>query len=138
MKKKQAETYQRHKEKVIQRNYEYTKRKRKEDVNFNLMIILRQRFSKAIKGGYKSGSAVKDLGCTVEEFKVYLQNKFSPGMTWENHGKQGWHIDHIIPLSSFDLLNPDETKKALHYTNLQPLWAEDNLKKNNKLIKEIK
>jgi hypothetical protein len=64
---------------------------------------------------------------------LYLEKQFAPGMTWENYGIDGWHIDHIIPLSSAkgDL---DQLKKLCHYTNLQPLWAEDNLKKSNRLI----
>ena len=70
------------------------------------------------------------VGCTPEFLKEYLEIQFTEGMTWENRCE--WHIDHIIPLSSAK--NEDELYKLCHYTNLQPLWAEDNLKKSNKII----
>jgi hypothetical protein len=90
---------------------------------------LRKRLNFAIKNNQKSGSAVKDLGCTVQELKIYLESKFTEGMSWDNYGK--WHIDHIIPLNSFDLSDLEQLKKACHYTNLQPLWAEANLAKSD-------
>lgn len=124
--------YQNNKEKVIQANYKYTKSRRVKDISYNIAILLRQRFTRAIKSGYKLGSAVKNLGCTVDEFKDYLQSKFEPGMSWDNHGRNGWHIDHIIPLSKFNLENREEVLRAVHYTNLQPLWAVDNLRKGNR------
>jgi hypothetical protein len=93
---------------------------------------LRSRVSKIVSGVVKQGSAIKDLGCTVDELKIYLESQFQPGMSWNNYGQDTWHIDHIKPLASFDLSNSDELKKAVHYTNLQPLWAKDNLKKSNK------
>jgi len=83
-----------------------------------------------VNKGIKAGSAVKDLGCTIPELIKYLESKFQLGMTWENHSSTGWHIDHIIPLCEFDLTDREQFLKAAHYTNLQPLWAEDNLKKN--------
>jgi hypothetical protein len=95
---------------------------------------LRSRFRAAIRGNYKTGSAVKDLGCSIAELKEYLEQRFDAGMSWENYGKHGWHIDHIMPLSMFDLTDPEQVKCACHYTNLQPLWAKDNLSKGAKII----
>lgn len=94
---------------------------------------LRCRLNKAIKGNFKSGSAVEDLGCSIDEFKAYIESKFKLGMCWENWGRKGWHIDHIIPLSAFDLTNYEQFKKACHYSNLQPLWAKENLSKSDKV-----
>ena len=69
----------------------------------------------------------------MEELKIYLESKFLPGMTWDNWSKDGWHIDHVVPLASFDLTNKEQFDKACHYTNLQPLWAKDNLSKSDRL-----
>jgi len=74
------------------------------------------------------------LGCSWVKFKEYLESKFAEGMTWKNHNPKGWHVDHIIPLSSFNLHNPEHQKKAFHYTNMQPLWWKDNFIKYNKLF----
>ena len=93
------------------------------DINFRLKGNLRIRLNKAIKNNQKSGSAVRDLGCSIEYFKHYIAGKFITGMTWENYGRFGWHLDHIKPLSSFNLENREEFLKACHYTNYQPLWA---------------
>ena len=93
---------------------------------------LRSRLRAAIKNNYKNGSAVRDLGCSISEFKKYLESLWQSGMTWGNYGLYGWHIDHINPLSSFDLTDMDQFFTACHYTNLQPLWAIDNLKKGSK------
>lgn len=101
------------------------------NIEHRLSKILRSRLNCAIKDN-KGGSSIEDLGCSIEELKTHLESKFQEGMTWDNHTKDGWHIDHIIPLSSFDLTIPEELKKACHYTNLQPLWAKDNLSKGNK------
>ena len=80
------------------------------------------------------GSAVRDLGCSVEELKRHLEKQFQPKMNWENYGLYGWHIDHIKPLVNFDLTNREQFLEACHYTNLQPLWAEDNLSKGAKCV----
>lgn len=121
------------KEKVAKRHSDYIKN----NPDARLRLNLRTRINQALKSSAKAGSAVKDLGCTIEEFKIYLENKFRDGMTWENKGKKGWHIDHIIPLSSFDLKNRKEFLKACHYTNMQPLWWHENLSKSDRII-EVK
>lgn len=102
-------------------------------VQYRLTVRLRGCVWSQLKGLTKGGSSVQDLGCTVQELKSYLESKFQDGMTWENWGTTGWHIDHIKPLYSFDLTNREQFLEACHYTNLQPLWAVDNLKKGIKV-----
>ena len=70
------------------------------------------------------------LGCDVEKYKCYIEDNFKEGMTWENHGE--WHIDHIKPCCSYNLEDEEEQKTCFNYTNLQPLWAIDNLVKGGK------
>jgi hypothetical protein len=110
----------------------YINIKLRNDVHFQLSHALRHRLYLAIRGNYKAGSAVRDLGCSIPELKLYLESKFKPGMIWDKWNQTGWHIDHIKPLSKFNLQNREEFLKAVHYTNLQPLWAEENWEKKNK------
>jgi hypothetical protein len=112
------------------KNSNYTMNRYHADINFRLRVLLRARLLQSVKTDAKAGSAVKDLGCTIPEFKDYLESKFTLGMTWENIGD--WHIDHIQPLSKYNLEDVEQFKEACHYTNLQPLWKEDNLKKSDK------
>jgi hypothetical protein len=112
----------------------YKQNRRKTNIQFKLATNLRTRLYSAIRSHQKVGSAVKDLGCTIDEFKEYIESKFQSGMSWANWGRDGWHIDHIKPLSSFDLTNRQQFLEACHYTNLQPLWAEDNLSKSNRVV----
>jgi len=130
-KKKSQKWYKANKELVKIKTKEY-KRISRRNLKVKLKDNLRTRLNSAIKNNYKTGSAVKDLGCSVEELKKYLESKFQEGMTWTNWSRTGWHIDHIEPLASFNLSNREELKKACHYTNLQPLWAEDNWAKGCK------
>jgi len=110
----------------------YVKEKAKNDIQYRLSRQLRSRFADAVRGRQRSASAVSNLSCTIEEFKSYLSSLWLPGMSWENWGRGPgkWHIDHVRPLGGFDLTSPDQQKIACHYTNLQPLWEEDNLRKN--------
>lgn len=128
--KLKREYYQKNKEKISKIKRERNKERYSEDTDYKIKINLRSRLNKAIKNSQKTGSAVNDLGCSIEELKKHLESQFQPGMTWDNWSRDGWHIDHIVPLSSFDLTDRQQLLKACHYTNLQPLWAEDNLGKN--------
>lgn len=73
------------------------------------------------------------LGCSIKEFEKHLESKFIEGMSWENYGYRGWHVDHIIPCDSFDLTLPEAQKQCFHYSNMQPLWWKINLSKGNKI-----
>lgn len=128
--------------KIIRRkNYDYIKKRREESIQVRIRDNIRKRVREAAIYG-KVGSQSKCLGCSSEELMAYLESKFcmhpktGKMMTWENYGRHGWHIDHIKPLASFDLTNREQFLEACHYTNLQPLWAEENLRKGSKIIKE--
>lgn len=108
---------------------EYRAKRYENDLQYRLECQLRGRLGMALKGSYKNGSAVSDLGCSIPEFKTRLEAQFKPGMTWANHGVHGWHIDHIKPLASFDLTDREQFLKAVHFSNLQPLWAKENMHK---------
>jgi len=109
-----------HREKLTKKYLE----KRKKDPVFKILTILRGRIVDVLKGHSKSDTTISMLGCTIKEFWIHLEKKFTKGMTRENHGE--WHVDHIIPCASFDLSKPEEQAKCFHYTNLQPLRAIDN------------
>lgn len=119
------------------RNQQRNQRK-KEDLNFKLEEILRCRLRSALKGNFKSGSAVADLMMSISNFKLYLEERFCSNpetgemMTWKNYGYYGWHIDHIVPLSAFDLTKREELLKACHYTNLRPMWAKQNMSEHDR------
>jgi hypothetical protein len=101
----------------------------------------RIRFALSYANVSKKNRTVEYLGISIPEFKKHLEKKFHVNsktgemMSWENIGK--WHLDHIIPCSSFDIRNIEAQKKCFHYTNIQPLWAEHNIKKGNKLNYEM-
>jgi hypothetical protein len=137
------DTGPRHMEKILRRIYKVrksdllsaakrvlTKRNAAEQ---KLARILRRRFNKAVKLHQSSSYILKVCGCSLEDLRKHLESQFKPGMTWENHGFYGWHIDHIKPLAKFDLNDPDCQKRAFHYTNLQPLWKDENFAKRDKI-----
>lgn len=136
IKERIREWEQKNAEHVAQKKRNYQRNRRHTDLDFKLRMNLRRRLVSALKtkSKYKlnrAGSFVKDLGCNIPELKQHLEKQFQPGMTWDNWGKKGWHIDHIIPLSRFDLTDREQFLRACHYTNLQPLWWWENLQKFN-------
>ena len=112
------------------------KGKRDTDVNYKITELLRGRVGRSIllKRGYRSEKTKELIGCSAEFIKHHIESQFTEGMSWENHGIFGWHIDHILPIDSFDLGDEEQIKKCFHWTNLQPLWAEDNWRKGNKIL----
>lgn len=128
-----SEYYSKNKSSVISRGIVYARDRRASDPYFRMTYNLRRRLLYAIKGKTKRGSAIADLGCTAEFLIKYLEDKFSDGMSWGNYNYRGWHIDHIIPISHFDLSDRDQFLRANHYTNLQPMWMEENLKKGGRV-----
>lgn len=111
------------------------KERYKNDPNFKIAKNLRNRMNKIFKGISKSSNTLELLGVkSVEEAKMHIEKQFKPGMTWNNYRFDVWHIDHIVPLSSFDLTIPENQKKAFNYKNLQPLWTKENLIKGKKIL----
>jgi hypothetical protein len=113
---------------------DYQKNRRNEDQLFKLNHNVKARLSVFLKKNNitKKNKTFELVGCTPQELKEHLEKQFREGMTWENHVKYGWNIDHIIPLSS--ATTEEELYKLCHFTNLQPLWAEENLSKGNRIL----
>jgi hypothetical protein len=130
--------YRNNKEKILEQKKQYEKHKRNTDAQYNLIRKLRIRLNKALKtqSVKKCYKTIDLLGITIDELKKYLESQFKDGMTWDNYGYKDWHIDHIRPCSSFDLSDLEQQKQCFHYTNLQPLWWWENLKKSNKVVIE--
>jgi hypothetical protein len=104
----------------------------------HLANILRQKIWSLLKRNGRSHEKYfkynEVIGCSPEKLVLYLESKWTEGMSWDNYGVHGWHIDHIKPCASFDLSIKEEQQKCFHYTNLQPLWAMDNYKKHDKIL----
>lgn len=142
---KSKEYYRKHQKELILYAKEYRKRHQKEitekrkqkrhtDEKYYFEIYLRNKINNYLYryGKIKKKNNVQEiLGCNFQEFKVYIENQFEDGMSWDNRGE--WHLDHITPLSTAK--NYDELIKLNHYTNFQPLWAIDNIRKGNKIWK---
>ena len=139
-KKAHKRWYENNREKRLKTSARYERKKYREDINFKIAFNLRRRLNAALSGKDKGISAVRDLGVSIKEFKIYLAERFychpltGEKMMWNNYGYHGWHIDHKIPCSSFNLTDVEQQKKCFHYTNLQPLWALDNRQKGAKII----
>ena len=106
--------------------------RRREEPAFRLEGNLRTRLGIAIRDGHgrKCGSTLELTGCTWAELRSHLESQFTDGMTWDNYGE--WHVDHIKPCTRFNLLLDTEQRDCFHYSNLQPLWASENLSKSDK------
>lgn len=132
--------YQSHKENYLERARK-SHSKRKDDPAYRLLKIIRCRLAKEIrKASGRAGVRVSKtatteelLGCSIPSLMLYLESKWEPGMSWDNYGVHGWHVDHEMPMAMFSIENPEHQRIACHFTNLQPMWASENLKKHAKI-----
>lgn len=117
----------------------YRQKRYRSDPKFRIARLMRGRINKAIsavKNAKKCASTVELVGLPCEEYMAYIATMFDDSMSWENHGKMQpgyWQIDHRMPLCSFDMTKDDEQRKGFHYTNCQPLWFKDHIKKGTKV-----
>jgi hypothetical protein len=127
-------SYHKHREKRIRHQIEYHRKRIKNDPSYALKICLRTRMRDALRSAasIKQASVKTLIGCSAQDFKQHIELLFLPNMSWDNRAK--WHIDHSKPISSFDLTTEAGQKAAFHYTNCQPLWARDNLRKGAKIL----
>lgn len=91
------------------------------------------RISRFIRRPSRSLTTMNLLGCDRVTFLKWIESQFTEGMSWDNYGRNGWHLDHKHPVSKFDHADPEQLAKCWHYTNLQPMWAIDNIRKSNKI-----
>lgn len=133
LQKQGREYYHNNKEKIINNARVYFSNRYNSDSYFKLKQTLRNRLRKVLKSKklHKDNKFAEYIGCSLEELKQHLESQFQPGMSWENHTTDGWHVDHIVPLDSAS--TSEEMMKLSHYTNLQPMWAIPNIKKGNKI-----
>ena len=136
--------YEKNKARIIQNAAKYKKdnpdkvRKHRKKYTENTHVKIKRsqaaRVRKALRsaGVSKSDKTLNYIGCTARELVAYLEGQFSSGMSWDNYGISGWHIDHIRPCASFDFSDKKQIHVCFHYTNLQPLWAADNMSKGDK------
>lgn len=114
---------------------ENMRNKRKNNIHFKMKSIIAGRIYGALKifKQNKIDNTINYLGCSIEFFVKYIESKFIENMNWNNQGKYGWHLDHIIPCEMFNLYIEEEQYKCFHYTNLQPIFGKDNLIKQDRL-----
>lgn len=132
-KQRSREYYYKNRKKMVTLSVQYCKKQKKIDAEYRLRTILITRFCNVITK-HKSSKWEKYLGCNIKFAREHLESLFKPGMTWLNHGK--WHIDHIRPVSSFNLKNEEHIYECFNYKNLQPLWARENLSKGAQYTKQ--
>jgi hypothetical protein len=145
LKKSRKKRYDNNKEKMRQKRREYYQNNRKKEIEStlkrrqnNIQVRIKENISRRLRSKMlnviKERKTIDYLGCDIDFFKVYIESKMKPGMTWDNYGRDGWHLDHIIPCSYFDLTKQEEIFKCFNYTNYDPKWAIDNLSKGDRFI----
>ena len=132
---RQKQYYEENKEWINKQSAQKVKKRKKTDVKLRILESCRNRLYQAIKGKNKSASTKKLIGCSIKHLLQHLESQFQEGMTWDNYGE--WHVDHIKPCALFDFTKEEDQRECFHYTNLQPLWAEDNLRKGSNYDEEL-
>ena len=115
---------------TINKNTKYSLNRYRTNIKYKTLHCLRSRLTIALRKAVKTESTLELLGCDMDFFMEYIKNKFQGGMSWDNYGE--WEVDHIKPCSAYNMLNESDRKECFHYTNLQPLWKEDNRRKGSK------
>lgn len=113
---------------------DYEMERRRSDPSFAISITMKSRVRMALKKSHskKASKTATLIGCSIEQLRVHIERGFKRGMTWKNYGTH-WHIDHILPCASFELSDPRQQLQCFHWSNLQPLWSVENLKKSDNI-----
>jgi hypothetical protein len=123
---------QKNKKKIAEYKYWYHKNRYHNDIEYRLLHNCGNHIRSHLKQNKDRKRSIQLIGCSISELKTHLEKQFDCKMSWKNYGAY-WHIDHIIPCSSFDFTDPTQQQKCFNYTNLQPLEAKANIKKGNKI-----
>jgi len=129
---KNKKYYQENKNKIHLKRYYNINKNPLNKLKYSIRCIVSKSFKRGKNNFNKKYNSQFILGCSIEEFTIYIQSKFIKGMTLENYGE--WHLDHIVPLATAK--TEEDVIKLNHYTNFQPLWAKDNLSKSDKIIEK--
>lgn len=118
---------------------EEQRQRMRNDPAFALSRILRGRVQKAVKkqATKRAMKTAELIGCSVQHLLRHLASQFQTGMDWQNMGRNGWHIDHVIPCAAFDLSRPDHQRRCFHFTNLRPVWEKQNMARGSKVEGEL-
>tara|TARA_Y100000817_G_C16855386_1_gene543779 strand:+ start:1695 stop:2525 length:831 start_codon:yes stop_codon:yes gene_type:complete len=136
-KEKMQALQRKYRRKFPEKRREYVRNRRKTDPNYALRCVLRSRLRGVLRGQAKAASTMALLGCSTEQLMRHLERQFVEGMSWDNRGT-AWHVDHILPCASFDLSNAEQQRRCFHWSNLQPLFAFNNLSKGDKILYDRK
>jgi hypothetical protein len=126
---------------IYKREYESTARK---DPLVKLVTVLRSRMADAITAAMVKGRKIRErgamrfVGCAVLDLAAHLESQFLDGMTWQNYGRTGWHVDHIFPVGKADLADPAHLRAAFNWRNCRPMWGGENLKKSDRVSREAR
>lgn len=132
--RKRAIYLKKNRKKIAEQRRIWSKKEKSNNEQFDIATRLRKRIHTMLRRRKASFRTMELLGCSLPNFMLHIQKQFKLGMNWNNRNL--WHIDHILPCASFDMTNDAHVRQCFHYTNMQPLWATENLSKSDKLPKQ--